>query len=676
MTHASHYEMVEPGMKKTDLSKVLNSEQAAAASEISGPLLIIAGAGSGKTRMITYRIAHMLEEGIDEKNILALTFTNKAAKEMSDRIRGQVGKPLKDLTATTFHSFGLGILKQYIQHLGYHNDFTLYDTNDNEALIKNCIVTCGYQIPDYNVRTLLSFFSNLKTGREKMENPDGAIAEIYREWLLTQKAYNVVDFDDLILLPIKLFESKPWILEAVQERYRYVMVDEFQDTSLLQYRLVSMIAAKYRNIAVVGDDDQSIYSWRGANYENIVQFEKDFPERKEFKLERNYRSTGNILTAANALIKHNTERKDKKLWTDEGSGAAISIKRHRTSEAEAYWIGSQIKESMRQIRDLKYGDIGVLVRTNALISELENVFAEMSIPVRISGGQSFFDRREVRDILCYLKVLINKHDDVSLLRIINTPRRGIGRTTIEKLRSDADSCGTSLFEAMEHMSGQSSPLQERTKENLRSFISKIAEWRNSSASPDNLIRRIVNDIHYQGMLSEEFPDGPKAVDFRMRSIEILENRLKRYLEMNEGAELKEYLNAVAIVGDEKEDDGNKVNLMTMHASKGLEFRIVHLAGIEDDVIPSARALEENSRNIDEERRLFYVAITRAREKLVINYADTRVSREGDIKLVIPSRFLEEIPKDLFKNEEKSPEELRKEQIARMKAMLERNNNRI
>ena len=620
-------------MKKTDLSKVLNSEQAAAASEISGPLLIIAGAGSGKTRMITYRIAHMLEEGIDEKNILALTFTNKAAKEMSDRIRGQVGKPLKDLTATTFHSFGLGILKQYIQHLGYHNDFTLYDTNDNEALIKNCIVTCGYQIPDYNVRTLLSFFSNLKTGREKMENPDGAIAEIYREWLLTQKAYNVVDFDDLILLPIKLFESKPWILEAVQERYRYIMVDEFQ-------------------------------------------FEKDFPERKEFKLERNYRSTGNILTAANALIKHNTERKDKKLWTDEGSGAAISIKRHRTSEAEAYWIGSQIKESMRQIRDLKYGDIGVLVRTNALISELENVFAEMSIPVRISGGQSFFDRREVRDILCYLKVLINKHDDVSLLRIINTPRRGIGRTTIEKLRSDADSCGTSLFEAMEHMSGQSSPLQERTKENLRSFISKIAEWRNSSASPDNLIRRIVNDIHYQGMLSEEFPDSPKAVDFRMRSIEILENRLKRYLEMNEGTELKDYLNAVAIVGDEKEDDGNKVNLMTMHASKGLEFRIVHLAGVEDDIIPSARALEESSRNIDEERRLFYVAITRAREKLVINYADTRVSREGDVKLVIPSRFLEEIPKDLFKNEEKSPEELRKEQIARMKAMLERNSNRI
>ncbi len=659
-------------MPKTDLSKLLNKEQAAAASQIEGPLLIIAGAGSGKTRMITYRIAHMLEEGIDEKSILALTFTNKAAKEMSDRIRALVKKPLKGLTATTFHSFGLGILKQYIQHLGYHNDFTLYDTNDNEALIKNCIVACGYQIPDYNVRTLLSFFSNVKTGRETLENADGAIAEIYREWLLTQKAYNVVDFDDLILLPIRIFETKPWVLEAVQERFRYIMVDEFQDTSLLQYRLVSLIASKYRNIAVVGDDDQSIYSWRGANYRNILEFEKDFPERKEFKLERNYRSTGNILTAANALIIHNSERKAKKLWTEEGSGSAISIKHHPTSEAEAYWIGAQIKEEIRTVRDLRYGDIGVLVRTNALISELENIFAEMNIPTRVSGGQSFFDRREIRDILCYLKVLLNKHDDVSLLRIINTPRRGIGRTTVEKLRAYADEKTISLYEAMESMTGDTGGLSQKARENIRAFASKLEGWKASSASPENLIRRIVDDIHYQSMLSEEYPESPKTVDFKMHGIEILETRLKRYLEMNEGADLKDYLNAVAIVGDEKEDDGNKVNLMTMHASKGLEFRIVHLAGIEDDVIPSARALEENANNIDEERRLFYVAITRAREKLIINYADTRISKDGEEKLVLPSRFLEEIPKDLLKNEEKSPEELKKEQIARMKAMLERN----
>ena len=657
---------------KTELSSVLNPEQAAAASRIDGPLLIIAGAGSGKTRMITYRIAHMLEEGIDEKNILALTFTNKAAKEMSDRIRSLLGKPLKELTATTFHSFGLGLLKQYIQHLGYHNDFTLYDTNDNEALIKNCIVSCGYQIPDYNIHSLLSLFSDLKTGRAKMENEEGAIAEIYREWLLTEKAYNVVDFDDLILLPIKLFEKKPWILEKVQERYRYIMVDEFQDTSLLQYKLVSMIAAKYRNIAVVGDDDQSIYSWRGANYENIVNFEHDFPERMEFKLERNYRSTGNILTAANALIVHNHERKKKKLWTDEESGSAISIMRHRTSEAEAYWIASEIKSSMR-IRDLQYGDIGVLVRTNSLISELENVFTEMNIPVRISGGKSFFDRREIRDMLCYLKVLQNKHYDVSLLRIINTPRRGIGRITIEKLRKYADEKVIPLYQAMEEMSGENTELSEKAKGNLKSFISMLRSWSaSSSSSPDALIRRIVNDTGYQNMLNEEFPDSPKSVDFRMQGISILENRVKRYLELNPDSALKDYLNAVSIIGDEKEDDGKKVNLMTMHASKGLEFRIVFLAGIEDDIIPSARALEENQANIDEERRLFYVAITRARERLYINYADTRISRDGEEKLVLPSRFLEEIPKELFKNEEKSPEEIKKNQLEELRAMLERN----
>ena len=657
---------------KTDLTKVLNPEQAAAAGKIEGPLLIIAGAGSGKTRMITYRIAHMLEEGVDERNILALTFTNKAAKEMSDRIRALLKKPLKDLTATTFHSFGLSILKQYIHHIGYHNDFTLYDTNDNEALIKNCIVSCGYQIPDYNVRTLLSFFSNLKTGRKRMESQDGAIAEIYREWLLTQKAYNVVDFDDLILLPITIFEKKPWILEKVQDRYRYIMVDEFQDTSLLQYRMVSMIASKYRNIAVVGDDDQSIYSWRGADYGNIMQFEKDFPERMEFKLERNYRSTGNILKAANALIVHNTERKEKKLWTEEDGGAAISIKHHKDSEAAAYWIANQIRSDIKS--GIMPGDIGVLVRTNSLITELENIFAEMNLQTRISGGKSFFDRREIRDMLCYLKVLLNAHDDTSLLRIINTPRRGIGRTTIEKLRAYADENNTSLFEAIEKLSGDKSGFTERTQSALKAFERKIGSWKDlSQKAPEYIIERIIEDTGYEGMLVEEFPDSPKTVDYKMHGIEILSQRLKRYLEQNEGAGMKDYITAVSIIGDESDDDEKKVNIMTMHASKGLEFSIVYLAGIEDDIIPSQRALEENPRNIDEERRLFYVAITRARKKLVINYSDTRLGRDGTEKNVIPSRFLEEIPAELFKNEEKSPEEKKKDQIALLKQFLARSN---
>ena len=654
---------------KTDLTTLLNPEQAKAASKIEGPLLIIAGAGSGKTRMITYRILHMLEEGIDERNILALTFTNKAAKEMSDRIRQQVGKPLKELTATTFHSFGLGILKQYIHHLGYHNDFTLYDTNDNEALIKNCIISCGYQIPDYNVRSLITLFSNLKMKRTELPSDESAINEIYKEWLLTQKAYNVVDFDDLIILPIKLFEEKPWILEAVQDRYRYIMVDEFQDTSLMQYKFVSMIAKKYRNIAVVGDDDQSIYSWRGANYENIMMFERDFPEREEFKLERNYRSTGNILKAANALIAHNTERKEKKLWTEEGTGAAISIMRHEDAFEESSWIAGHIKEDMKK-PGMKYGDIGVLVRTNALITELENTFTEMSIPVRISGGKSFFDRREIRDMLCYLKVLLNKSDDTSLLRIINTPRRGIGRTTVERLRRKADDEVISLYDAISRMTGENSVLQEKTKENLKTFVRKINEWTTiAEKHPEDVLKHIVEDTGYAGMLAEEFPDNPKQVDYKMKGIEILSSRIARFIKENQKASLLTYVNAAAIAGDESEDDENKVNLMTMHASKGLEFRIVYLAGISAAVIPSPRSIRECEDNIDEERRLFYVAITRAREKLVINYPENITTQDGTETHVLPSPFIDEIPQELLKSEEMSEEEKRRSQAEMLKAFL-------
>ena len=445
------------------------------------------------------------------------------------------------------------------------------------------------------------------------------------------------------------------------------MVDEFQDTSLLQYRFISMIASKYRNIAVVGDDDQSIYSWRGANYQNIVMFEHDFPERKEFRLERNYRSTGNILKAANALIIHNTERKDKKLWTEGDRGAAISIKHHANNREEASWIGAQIRNDMK-IRDLKYGDIGVLVRTNALITELENTFTEMNIPVKISGGQSFFDRREIRDILCYLKVLLNHSDDTSLLRIINTPRRGIGRTTVEKLRKNADDRNISLFDSISEMSGTASGLREGTRSNLKAFLERIQSWENA-ADCSNIIERIISDTGYEAMLSEEFPDNPKAVDYRMHGIEILSDRLRRYLSQNPDSTMKDYINAVTLAGDETDDEGNKVNLMTMHASKGLEFRIVYLAGINDSIIPSSRALEENPGNIEEERRLFYVAITRAEEKLILNYSDTLITREGDEKAAIPSRFLEEIPSDLLKNEEMSAEDRKKAQADMLKELI-------
>ena len=650
-----------------DLKKLLNREQAAAAETLNGPLLIIAGAGSGKTRMITYRIANMLENGIKDENILALTFTNKAAKEMSDRIKSLTGKKLKGLTATTFHSFGLILLKKYIHHLGYHNNFSLYDANDNQALIKNCIISLGYQIPDYNIYTIASLFSDVKTGRKTFNEEGTAVREIYNEWLLCQKAYNVVDFDDLILLPIRIFEKKPYILEEVQERYRYILVDEFQDTSLLQYKFVSMIAKKYRNIAVVGDDDQSIYSWRGANYENIRMFEKDFPERKEFKLEQNYRSSGTILKAANAVIQHNTERKEKSLWTDSNEGAEISIRDHETGEEEASFIAEDIKRRVRNGE--KLSSFGILVRTNGLITQIENNLMEHSIPHKISGGQSFYDRREIRDILCYLKVLVNAHDDVSLLRIINTPRRGIGRTTIEKLREYADKNYKSLYDSINDLI-LSDALQERTKKSLMSFIGLIKKWRNTN-NLGSLIENIINDISYRNMLLEEYPDSPKTVEYKMTGIRILSERINRYLERNPDATLSDYINVTALVNEDDEDDDNKVSLMTMHASKGLEFDIVYIAGMEDDIIPSKRSLEEDLDNIYEERRLFYVAITRARRELIINYALKRINSMGEVKTALPSRFLEEIPQDLQQNKQLMLEENRKNSINELKNFLKR-----
>ena len=656
-----------------DLASLLNPEQYKAASQIEGPELIIAGAGSGKTRMITYRIAYMLSKGIDQSEILALTFTNKAAKEMAERVRDTVGKKLERLTTTTFHSFGLGLLKMYIQYLGYRNDFTLYDENDNISLIKNCIVTLGYQLSDYNVHSLRDFFSQYKTGRIPLPDKGSAVREIYDEWLLTQKAYNVVDFDDLIILPIKIFEKKPEILLNVQLRWRYIMVDEFQDTSLLQYKLVSMIASKYRNIAVVGDDDQSIYSWRGANYQNIVNFEKDFPERKEYRLERNYRSSGNILSAANALIIHNKERKDKKLWTESGDGASISIKRHTTGEEEAMWIATEIRKLMRE-NHYCLNDFGVLVRTNSLMNTIETTFVESQLPVCVSGGSSFFDRKEIRDMLCFLKILVNESDDNSLLRIINTPRRGIGRTTVEKLRRYADDHNTTLHIALEELSA-STDFRESTRNALQDFVKLIHKWMGMTGRPEKLIETILADTGYEAMVREEFPDSDKAVAFKIRGIHFLTERMNAYIKEHPGTTLRDYLRSVSIIGDDSKDDELKISLMTMHASKGLEFKIVFLAGIEDHIIPSARALEEDSRNIDEERRLFYVAITRAKEKLFINYADTRRDREGKEKIVLPSRFLEEIPNTLFKNEEKTKEETLQDNINSAKSFLEMLKNR-
>lgn len=652
-----------------DLYSLLNTEQAEAASTISGPVLIIAGAGSGKTRMLTYRIAHMLEEGISGDGILALTFTNKAAKEMAERINEVTGKKADKITATTFHSFGLGLLKKYIHYLGYSNDFSLYDTNDNLSLIKGAVMAKGYELSSFSAPSLQAHFSSFKTERETLPEKGSAIRKIYDEFLLTQKAYNIVDFDDLLVLPIKILNENPLILERVQNRYRYIMVDEFQDTSLVQYKLVSMIAKKYRNIAVVGDDDQSIYSWRGANYRNIMMFEEDFPERKEFRLERNYRSSGNILTAANALIAHNKVRKEKKLWTDIGNGENLKIKRHATGDDEAIWISVEIKRLMREYK-YSFKDFAILVRTNSLLSTIETSLMEHRIPTVISGGSSFFDRKEIRDMLCYLKVIANPKDDNSLLRIINTPRRNIGRTSIEKLRENAKRDHITLYEALNKYS-LSSDFMQKTQSGMQKLSKDFYRWKGMISSPQRLIEEIMKDTSYDISIREEFPDNDKIVDFKLHSIAFLSDRINKYFSSNPDKKLNDYLRSVSIIGSENnEDTQSAVNLMTMHASKGLEFKVVFLAGIEDNIIPSKRTLEENSDNIDEERRLFYVAITRAEEKLYVNYADARLDYEGKLKSALPSRFIEEIPQTLFKEEKKSPEEEKKSSLESARNLIE------
>lgn len=659
-----------------DLVKELNSEQAKAAANINGPSLIIAGAGSGKTRMLTYRIAYMLEQGIQDREILALTFTNKAAKEMKERISELTKGNYKHITATTFHSFGLGLLKQYIQYLGYKNNFTVYDTNDNTSLLRNVIVTLGYDLSNYNISSLLALFSDIKCERHKeIQNKDSALEEIYNEFIATQKAYNVVDFDDLILLPIKIFEKRPDVLNIVQERYKYILVDEFQDTSLLQYKFITLIAKKYQNIAVVGDDDQSIYSWRGANYQNIVNFEHDFPTLKEFKLERNYRCSGNILEAANMIITHNEKRKEKKLWTEDSKGSQIYVTSNEDEEEEAYYIAQHIKDRSRK-EGLAYSDFAVLVRTNGLLSKLETALMENSIPTQVSGGQSFFDRKEIRDLLCYLKVIVNIDDDVSLLRIINTPRRGIGRVTIEKLRQHADKKKTSLFDALSDFAyAADAPVSGKTKEALKNFVQMVIGWQNLAENNQkaSLLSTIIDDISYREKLHEDYPDSPKSVDYKMQSLEFLRQRISRYEKSNPDTSLRDYLNLVMILGEENSDvEKGKVNLMTMHAAKGLEFNTVYLAGIEDNIIPSSRALEENPANIEEERRLFYVAVTRAKKELTITYCENRKDRMGENHLCLPSRFIEEIPNQLISNKVAGEEETSTEdKLAALSAMLEK-----
>lgn len=649
------------------LRKELNPEQFRAVSTTDGAILIIAGAGSGKTRVITFRIAHMLDKGIPQSQILALTFTNKAAKEMADRIKDLTQRKLQNLTVSTFHAFGVRVLRADIDKLGYRENFSIYDETDRVALIKECGRELKFSPEAMDIYMIGNLISNIKTGRKNWDTANDMYRPLYECYQEGLKLYNAVDFDDLIVLPIKLFREHPEVLARYRDRYKYIMVDEFQDTSHQQYELMHLLADQ--NVAVVGDDDQSIYSWRGADYQNIINFENDF-DVTEIRLEQNYRSSETILEAANGVIAHNTNRKDKKLWSGNGAGKPIEIFMPENETDEADFIAETILGVAAEEKR-KYDDFGVLMRANTQSRFIEEAFLQNNIPYTMSGGTSFFERKEIKDVVSYLRVIANHDDDINLIRIINCPRRGIGRTSIELLNAEAELQGCTMWNAIISLiERKDSPASDILKEDLQNFIDLIENHRTKLLSGHGLagkVRQLVDDINYKDYLLTEYSKSEKAVRFKLMNIESLLNSMDIWENDpdNSNPNLFNYLNRITLLSRDNGDDENdkgKVNLMTIHASKGLEFPVVFIAGAEEGLIPHARSVEENDGDVEEERRLFYVAITRARDKLYISSCRKRRHMQMVVETE-PSRFLDEIPANLVEYHE--PKQITEEETGQM-----------
>jgi len=666
-------------VSKLNLRAELNEPQIQAVTSITGPALIIAGAGSGKTRVITYRIAYMLEKGIPQHAILALTFTNKAAKEMETRVKELTGKKLQSLTVSTFHAFGLSIIRNEAELLGFRKNFSVYDETDRATLIKESLRECHMASKKVDLYALGQLFSNIKTGLAAWNDDAVNMQPVYEEYQQGLKIYNAVDFDDLLVLPLELFEQHPEILEKYRQRYRYIMVDEFQDTSLIQYKLMRLLASgdAAPNVCAVGDDDQSIYSWRGANYRNITMFEQDFPGLIEIKLEQNYRSTSTILEAANGVIAHNTSRKGKTLWSGKGEGRPIELHYPENESAEADFIASQIRNL--QIADgLRYHDFGVLTRTNSLAGNIEEAFLAENIPYKVSGGTSFFQRKEIKDIISYLRVIANTYDDVSLLRIINTPVRGIGKATIAALNDIARKNKTGIWDAISRLNHARlerqqhlfhdkkvlTELEEFTRL-IESQQAAILERKGEPGQPwllSQKVRELVDTIDYWGYLVAEHGKEEKKARRKFGNIEyfirMIENWERDPDTLDSG--LYPWLNRISLItkDDGETDNLGKVSLMTIHSAKGLEFPVVFIAGAEEGLIPHEKSIidetdenktpSETAGSLEEERRLFYVAITRAREKLYITSCQKR-RRLQSAEECTPSPFLEEIPQHLIQH---------------------------
>ena len=636
----------------------LNEPQREAVLHTDGPLLILAGAGSGKTRVLTHRIAYLIDErGVNPWNILAITFTNKAAEEMRQRVDSLVSFGAESIWVSTFHSACVRILRRFIERLGYDNRFTIYDTDDQKTLMKEVCRKVDIDTKVYKERNLLAVVSSAKNEMilpDEFELNAGGdfgqlkIAKVYREYEAQLKANNALDFDDLLVKTVQLLETQPDVLEYYQERFRYIMVDEYQDTNTVQFRLVRLLAGKYRNLCVVGDDDQSIYKFRGANIRNILDFEHEFPDAHVVRLEQNYRSTGNILNAANGVIRNNRNRKEKTLWTDNGEGEKIQLRQFDTAFDEAEYIAEDIKKEVQE--GASYNDSAVLYRTNAQSRLFEEKFIAMNIPYKIVGGINFYARREIKDLLAYLKTVDNGQDDLAVRRIINVPKRGIGLTTINRIQESADERGIGFYEAL--LVPELIPGVGRSASKLDSFAALIEYFKGQTEkeSITDLLREIIEKTGYVESLEAE--DKVEA-ESRIENIDELVNKAAAYEEdcqdRGEEASLSGFLEEVALVADidSLDEDQDYVVLMTLHSAKGLEFPHVYLAGMEDGLFPSYMTItSDDNEDLEEERRLCYVGITRAEEKLTLTCARRRMVR-GETQFNKMSRFIKEIPMELI-----------------------------
>lgn len=634
----------------------LNSMQQEAVYHTEGPVLILAGAGSGKTRVLTHRIAYLIEEkGINPWNIMAITFTNKAAQEMRERVDKIVGFGSESIWVSTFHSSCVRILRRYIDRLGYDNNFTIYDTDDQKTVIKEVCKRLNIDTKMYKERSLMAAISSAK---DELVSPEEfrlnasastdwgsqTVARVYDAYQKQLKQNNALDFDDLIVKTVELFQNCPEVLDSYQERFRYIMVDEYQDTNTAQFKFVSLLASKYKNLCVVGDDDQSIYKFRGANIGNILGYENVFPDAKVIKLEQNYRSTQNILQAANEVIKNNLGRKDKTLWTANEQGTPLHFRQFQNGYEEAEYIAGDISQKVRE-GNYEYKECAILYRTNAQSRLFEEKFLLANIPYKIVGGVNFYARKEIKDLLAYLKTVDNARDDVAVRRIINVPKRGIGATTMDKVQTYAQEMGISFYDALKE-ADQIGTLG-RSAVKVRPFVDFIQKFRSQVEflSVSELLQKIIDETGYVAELEAENTEESQA---RIENIDELISKAVSYEEESGSPTLSGFLEEVALIADidSVDDNDNRVLLMTLHSAKGLEFPNVYLAGMEDGMFPSYMTIVgDDPTELEEERRLCYVGITRAMKELTLTAAQQRMIR-GETQYNKVSRFIREIPREL------------------------------